>query len=29
MYSGRIEEYVIKEDERFGRLMEMLHRSNS
>ena len=28
MYSGKIEEYVIKEDVRFEKLMEMLHRAN-
>ena len=29
MYSGNIAEYVIKEDERFERMMEMLHRCNT
>jgi hypothetical protein len=28
MYSGNIAEYVIKEDYRFEKMMEMLHRCN-
>jgi hypothetical protein len=29
MFSGKVEEYVFKEDSRFEKVMEMLHRCNT